>query len=45
VDKEWKSLAELGMSFHASNKRCKDIITASIQWHPNECISHPQAGN
>jgi len=29
-DNEWKSLSELGMSYHTSNKRCKDVITASI---------------
>jgi hypothetical protein len=45
VDKEWKSLAELGMSYHASNKRCKEIIIASIPWRPDESISHPQAGD
>jgi hypothetical protein len=29
-DNEWKSLSELGMSYHTSNKRCKDVIIASI---------------
>jgi hypothetical protein len=29
-DNEWKSFSELGMSYHTSNKRCKDVITASI---------------
>jgi hypothetical protein len=31
-DNEWKSLSALGMSFHASNKSCKDITTTSIPW-------------
>ncbi len=31
-EQEWKSLAELGMSYHASNKKCKDSIIASIPW-------------
>jgi hypothetical protein len=29
---EWKSLAELGMSNHVSNKKCKESIIASIPW-------------
>jgi hypothetical protein len=45
VDKEWKRLPELGMSNQASNKRCLDIITASIPWRLDECISHPQKGD
>ncbi len=29
---EWKSLAELGMSYHASNKKGKETFIASIPW-------------
>jgi hypothetical protein len=45
VDKNWKSLAELGMSYHASNRKCKEVIIASIPWRPDESVSHPQAGD
>ncbi len=44
-DNEWKSLSELGMNFHASNKRCKDIITTNIPWRPNEYTNHIQVGD
>jgi hypothetical protein len=33
------------MSHHASNRRCRDIITASIPWRPNEYDSHIQVGD
>jgi hypothetical protein len=33
------------MSFHASNKECKEIITSSIPWNPVEYINHAQAGD
>jgi hypothetical protein len=33
---EWKSLAELGMSYHASNKKCKETFIASIPWPLSE---------
>ncbi len=39
-NKEWKGLSELGLSHHASNKRCRDIITTSIPWRPDEYESH-----
>jgi len=29
---EWKSLAELGMSYHVSNKKCMETFIASIPW-------------
>jgi hypothetical protein len=29
---EWKSLAKLGMSYHAANKKCKETFIASIPW-------------
>jgi hypothetical protein len=38
-EQEWKSLAELGMSYHASNKKCKDSIIASIPWQLIESTS------
>jgi hypothetical protein len=44
-DNEWKSLFKLGMSYHTSIKRCKDVITASIPWRPDEYTSHIQAGD
>jgi hypothetical protein len=40
---EWKSLFELGLSYHASNISCKDIITASIPWHLDASTSSAQA--
>jgi hypothetical protein len=43
-ERNWKSLSKLGMSYHASNRRCKEAITASIPWRPDECASHPQPG-
>ncbi len=43
-ERDWKSLSELGMNYHASNKRCKEAIIASIPWRPDECTRHPQAG-
>jgi hypothetical protein len=33
---EWKSLAELGMSYHASNKKCKETFITSIPWPLSE---------
>ncbi len=36
---EWKSLAELGMSYHASNKKCKETFIASIPWPLSEGTS------
>jgi hypothetical protein len=33
---EWKSLAELEMSYHASNKKCKETFIASIPWPLSE---------
>jgi hypothetical protein len=41
-ERDWKSLSELGMSYHASNKRCKEAIIASIPWRLDECTRHPQ---
>jgi len=32
VVNDWKSLANLGMSYHTSNKRCKEAITTNIPW-------------
>jgi hypothetical protein len=33
------------MSHHASNRWCRDIITASIPWCPDEYDSHIQVGD
>ncbi|CAK9878017.1 unnamed protein product [Sphagnum jensenii] len=44
-DNEWKSLSELGMNYHASNKRCKDAIIGNIPWRPDECTGHIRAGD
>jgi hypothetical protein len=33
---EWKSLAELGMSYHVSNKKSKETIIDSIPWTLSE---------
>jgi len=41
-NKDWRGLSKLGMSHHASNRRCKDIITASIPWRPDEHDNHIQ---
>jgi hypothetical protein len=43
--KTWKSLAELGMSYHTSNRRCKEAIIASIPWRLDECVNHPRVGD
>jgi hypothetical protein len=43
-ERDWKSLSELGMNYHASNKRCKKAIIASIPWRPDECTRHPSRG-
>ncbi|CAM6070491.1 unnamed protein product [Sphagnum tenellum] len=33
------------MSRHASNMKCRDIITTSIPWRPNEHDNHIQVGD
>jgi hypothetical protein len=33
------------MSFHTSNKSCKDIITTSIPWRPDTYINYAQVGD
>ncbi len=43
-ERDWKSLSKLRMSYLASNRRCKEAITASIPWRPDKCASHPQPG-
>jgi hypothetical protein len=42
---EWKSLAELGMSNHVSNKKCKESIIASILWMLSESPSPLRNGD
>jgi hypothetical protein len=44
-EQEWKSLAELGMSYHASNKKCKDSIIANILWLLTESTSPLRNGD
>jgi hypothetical protein len=44
-EQEWKSLAELGMSYHASNKKCKDSIITSIPWQLTESTSPLRNGD
>ncbi|CAK9858890.1 unnamed protein product [Sphagnum jensenii] len=44
-DQTWKSLAELGMSYHTSNRKCKEAIIASIPWCLVESTNLPQEGD
>ncbi len=44
-EQEWKSLAELDMSYHASNKKCKDSIIANILWLLTESTSPLRNGD
>jgi hypothetical protein len=44
-NRKWKGLSDLGMNHHASNRRCKDIITANIPWRPDKYANHIQAGD
>jgi hypothetical protein len=41
----WKSLAELRMSYHTSNRQCKEGIIASIPWHLAESTNPPREGD
>jgi hypothetical protein len=43
--KDWKGLTDLGMSHHPSNKLCRETITASIPWRPDEHECHSRVGN
>jgi hypothetical protein len=36
VEKDWKSLAKLGMSYHENNRKSKEDIAESIPWRPDE---------
>ncbi|CAK9870535.1 unnamed protein product, partial [Sphagnum jensenii] len=42
-EKEWKDLTALGVSFHPSNKRNKDLIIASIPWDSTTFNDTPSA--
>jgi hypothetical protein len=42
---EWKSLSELGMSYHIANISYKDIISASFPWRPDVPTSCAQVGD
>jgi len=43
--KGWKSFTGLGMSYHPSNRECRELITNSIPWRPDEHEDHTQIGN
>jgi hypothetical protein len=43
-EKDWKSLAELGMCYHENNRKCKEEIAESIPWRPDEYALQPQPG-
>jgi len=44
-EQKWKSLTELGMNYHASNKKCKDTIIGSIPWMLTESTSPLRNGD
>ncbi len=44
-NKEWKGLSDLGVSHHASNRQCRDIITTSIPWRLDEYDDHIRVGD
>jgi hypothetical protein len=41
----WKSLTGLGMSYHPSNMECRELITTSIPWRPDEHEDHTRTGD
>jgi hypothetical protein len=43
-EKVWKGFSDLGVSFHPSNKRNRDLIIASIPWDPATSNNVPLAG-
>jgi hypothetical protein len=43
-EKEWKGLSALGVSFHPSNRRNKDLIIASIPWDLTTSNNVPSVG-
>jgi len=43
-EKEWKGLSDLGVSFHPSNRRNRNLIIASIPWDPATFNNVPSAG-
>jgi len=45
ASKEWKSLIEMSMSHHPTNKDSLARITASIPWNPEELNNRVQAGD
>jgi hypothetical protein len=42
---KWKSLVELGMMNHPSNRQCKEAIIASIPWSLAESTGTPRKGD
>jgi hypothetical protein len=43
--KDWKGLSDLGMCRHPSNRLCRETITSSIPWCPDEHECHIRAGD
>ncbi len=43
-EKMWKGFSDLGVSFHPSNKRNRDLIITSIPWDPATCNNVPLVG-
>jgi hypothetical protein len=43
-EKEWKGLSALGVSFHPSNRRNRELIIASIPWDPTTSNNALSAG-
>jgi hypothetical protein len=43
-EKVWKGFSALGVSFHPSNKRNRDLIIASIPWDPATSNNVPSTG-
>ncbi|CAK9222487.1 unnamed protein product [Sphagnum troendelagicum] len=44
-DQTWKSFAELGMSYHTSNRKRKETIIAGIPWRLAESTNLPREGD
>jgi hypothetical protein len=41
----WKSFTNLGMSYHSSNRECRETITSSIPWRPDEHEDQARVGD
>jgi len=42
---DWKSLTDLGLSYHRMNREARDLITNSILWRPDELDRHIKIGD